>query len=70
MNYYLNKHLKSCGYTHDQIIVGIKSRKRRNITFTLVIETCDINYTGKRNLLKNYHRNNYQRNKTKKVTEQ
>ena len=47
MNYYLTKNLKPCGYTPAQITKVIGTRKIINITFTLVVDICGINYTGK-----------------------
>ena len=68
MYYYLNKHLKTCGYTPSQITAGLKSHKIRNITFTLVVYSCGINYTGKYNFLHNDNVNKSCCANTKKAT--
>ena len=46
-NFYLTKNLKPCGYTPEQITAGLGTPKISNITFTLVVEICIINCTGK-----------------------
>ena len=69
MHYYLNKHLKPCGYTPSQITSGPKSHKIRYITFTLVVYSWIINYIGKYIFLHNDHVNKYHRVNTKNSTE-